>query len=121
MHDATEGGFMSALNELAEASGLGFRVDWEKISLSREVLALQTYFNLSDEQVLAMSSTGTVLAAVDAQAQEKVKAALRQSGLSAYFLGEFTENKERVLIKEGKAVSFPQVANDPYASIVSGK
>ena len=121
MHDATEGGFMSALNELAEASGLGFRVDWEKISLSREVLALQTYFNLSDEQVLAMSSTGTVLAAVDAQAQEKVKAALRQSGLSAYFLGEFTENKERVLIKEGKAVSFPQVANDPYASIVSRK
>ena len=122
MHDATEGGFMSALNrEPAEASGLGFRVDWEKISLSREVLALQTYFNLSDEQVLAMSSTGTVLAAVDAQAQEKVKAALRQSGLSAYFLGEFTENKERVLIKEGKAVSFPQAANDPYASIVSRK
>ena len=30
MHDATEGGFVAALNELAEASNLGFRVDWEK-------------------------------------------------------------------------------------------
>ena len=68
-----------------------------------------------------MSSTGTILAAVDAQAKEKVKAALRHSGLSAYFLGEFTENKERVLIKEGKAMPFPQVANDPYAMLLSVK
>ena len=44
MHDATEGGFVAALNELAEASGVGFRVNWEKIPLSKEVLALQNYF-----------------------------------------------------------------------------
>ena len=55
-----------------------------------------------------MSSTGTVLAAVDAQSTEKVKAALRQIGLSAYFLGEFTENKDRVLEKLGKEMLFPQ-------------
>ena len=34
MHDATEGGFVSALNELAEASKVGFKVDWEKIPIS---------------------------------------------------------------------------------------
>ncbi len=27
----------SALNELAEASGVGFRVNWEKITLTMEV------------------------------------------------------------------------------------
>ena len=32
MHDATEGGFVAALNELAEASRVGFKVDWEKIA-----------------------------------------------------------------------------------------
>jgi len=121
MHDATEGGFVAGLNELAEASGVGFKVDWEKIPISREVLALQNYFNLSDEQVLSMSSTGTVLAAVDAQATEKVTAALRQIGLTAYFLGEFTENKERVLIKIGKEMLFPQVADDPYPLILAQK
>ena len=121
MHDATEGGFAAALNELAEASGVGFRVDWEKIPRSREVLSLQTYFDLSDQQVLSMSSTGTVLAAVNPEAKEKVTATLRQSGLSPYFLGEFTENKGRVILKSGGEMAFPEVPNDPYSRIVSGK
>ncbi len=30
MHDATEGGFVAALNELAVASKVGFKVDWER-------------------------------------------------------------------------------------------
>jgi hydrogenase maturation factor len=121
MHDATEGGFVAALNELAEASKVGFRVNWEKIPVCKEVLALQDYFKFIDEQVLAASSTGTILAAVDPQAKEKVKATLRKNGLSACFLGQFTESKERVLIKTGKETSFPQVADDPYALILSRK
>ena len=44
MHDATEGGFVAALNELSEASKVGFRVDWEKIPLSKEALALEESF-----------------------------------------------------------------------------
>ena len=121
MHDATEGGFVAALNELAEASTVGFKVAWEKLPLTQEVLALRNYFKLSDEQLLAISSTGTILGAVAPEAQEKVTKALKQNGLAAYFLGEFTENKERILIKEGKEVPFPQVADDPYTRILSGK
>jgi hydrogenase maturation factor len=30
MHDATEGGFVSAINELASAAKLGVKVYWEK-------------------------------------------------------------------------------------------
>jgi hydrogenase expression/formation protein HypE len=121
MHDATEGGFMAALNELAQASKLGFRVEWEKLPLSKEVLALQSYFKLSNEQLLAMSSTGTILAAVKPESREKVKIVLAKSGLEAYFLGEFMENKERILIKNGKEMQFPQVTDDPYTQILSGK
>ena len=121
MHDATEGGFAAALNELSEASGFGFRVDWERIPISREVLALQNYFNLSYDQVLAMSSTGTVMAAVDPYSLDKARASLRQIGVSAYILGEFTESKERVIVKMGKEMSFPSDANDPYTLILSGK
>ncbi len=121
MHDATEGGFVGALNELAEASGLGFSVDWEKILPSREVLALQNYFKLTDEQLLAMSSTGTIIVAIDPQNKEKITEALSQNGLSPSFIGEFTENKDRTLIKNGKETAFPQGANDPYSMILSGK
>ena len=121
MHDATEGGFVAALNELAQASNVGFRLEWEKFPLTKELLALQRYFKLSDEQLLATSSTGTILAAVKPVVQEKVKAALAKNGLSACFLGEITENKERVLIRKGKETQFPTVADDPYTLILSGK
>jgi hydrogenase expression/formation protein HypE len=121
MHDATEGGFVAALNELAGASKTGFRVDWEKLPLSKELLALQSYFKLSDEQVLAVSSTGTILAAVKPDKLEKVTAALRKQGLSACFLGEFTKKQERILIRKGTETPFPQAADDPYTLLLSGK
>lgn len=119
MHDATEGGFLAALNELAESSRVGFRVDWEKLPISPEVSALQNHFKFSDEEMLALSSTGTILAAVDSSARDKVSTALGKIGLSAFFLGEFTENKKRVLIREGKETVFPLVAQDPYSQILS--
>jgi hydrogenase expression/formation protein HypE len=121
MHDATEGGFVAALNELAGASKLGFRVDWEKLPITTEVLALQSHFKLTDEQLLAMSSTGTILAAVAPEVKEKVKVALRKNGLSACFLGQFTENRERTLIRKGKESVYPQAADDPYTQILSDK
>ncbi len=121
MHDATEGGFVAALNELADASKMGFRVDWEKLPLSTELLALQSYFKLTDEQLLAMSSTGTILAAVKPDAKAKVEAILNKLGLTASFIGEFTESKEKILVRKGKETPFPQVADDPYTRILSGK
>ena len=121
MHDATEGGFVAALNEFAEASKVGFNVEWEKIPIFKEALALQSHFGLADEQLLAMSSTGTILAAVDPKVQEQVKAALNQNGLCAYTIGQFAESIEKVLIKKGKETFFPAVANDPYSMILSGK
>jgi hydrogenase expression/formation protein HypE len=121
MHDATEGGFVAALNELAGASKVGFRVNWDKLPICKEVLVLQSYFKLSDEQMLAMSSTGTILAAISPKVQEEVTAALAKNGLSACFLGEFEEKQERILIKKGKETQFPQVADDPYTLILVGK
>jgi hydrogenase expression/formation protein HypE len=121
MHDATEGGFVAALNELAQASNVGFRINWEKFPVSTEVMVLKEHFKLTDEQMLAMSSTGTILAAVKPEAQDKVKVVLEKNGLSACFLGVFTENKERVLLRKGKEMPFPQVADDPYTLILSSK
>jgi hydrogenase expression/formation protein HypE len=118
MHDATEGGFVAALNELAEASRVGFRVNWEKVPICKEVITLQGHFKLNDKQVLSVSSTGTILAAVAPIAQGKVKEMLRELGLSASFIGHLTEHKERVLAKGGSEVAFPRLADDPYTTLV---
>jgi hydrogenase expression/formation protein HypE len=121
MHDATEGGFVAALNELAETSGLGFRVDWGRVPISKEVAALQKHFKLSDEQVLSISSTGTILAAIQPEAQKKVEKTLRDLRLSAAFIGELTERKERILVKSGSEVAFPNVADDPYTMLLAAE
>ncbi len=119
MHDATEGGFVSALNELAEASKVGIKVDWHKIPVTPEVMELQGYFMLNDTQVLSMSSTGTILGAVDPQSKENVTLALEKFGLSAYLIGEFTENRERILVRGGVEEAFPVQSDDPYTAMMA--
>jgi hydrogenase expression/formation protein HypE len=120
MHDSTEGGFVACLNELAEASGTGFVVEWEKIPITKEALLIKEHFGLNYEQVLSMSSTGTIIGAVDPEAEEEIQMVLRSNGLLASYIGSFTENKQRVLIKEGQKELFPQISNDPYDLILSG-
>jgi len=121
MHDATEGGLTAALNEIAETSKSGFKIELEKIQILNEAYTLQECFGLTDEQVLSMSSTGTILAAVSPQATERVKEAMRQNNIEASFLGVFTKNMRHILLKNGKETSFPKKADDPYERILSGK
>jgi len=121
MHDATEGGLVAALNEVAEASKLGFRIRWENLPISAEARALQDHFKLSDEQLLSLSSTGTILAAIDPAAKEKVTTALSQMGVAGSFIGEFTRDKSRILVNNTKETGFPRTADDPYTLILSEK
>jgi len=96
-------------------------VELEKMPISQEARILQEHFKLSDEEMLSMSSTGTVLAAVDAQARDRVQETLRRNGVLASFLGTFTKSKERILVRNKRTLPFLQVARDPYNRILSGK
>jgi len=121
MHDATEGGLTAALNEIAEASDVGFNVRWENLLIPEEVHKLKEVYSLSDVQVLSMSSAGTFLAAVGPEAREKVESILSQNGVEVRFLGYFTKDSSRVLVKNGEETAFPREADDPYARFFSAK
>ncbi len=121
MHDATEGGLTAALNEIAEASNVGFNVDWKEILFPEEVYKLREDYHLSDAQVLSMSSTGTILAAVSPEVRDKVEAVLRQNGVDVRLLGFFTKDLRRILVKNGEETTFPREADDPYARFLSAK
>jgi hydrogenase maturation factor len=121
MHDATEGGLTTALNEIAEASKVGFRINFHSIPICKEVKTLQKHFQLSDQQLLSMSSTGTILVSVSPEAREKVEAIMRQNKIQGNVLGIFTEDKQRILVRDSKETPFPEDADDPYARILSGK
>jgi hydrogenase maturation factor len=119
MHDATEGGLTAALNEMAEASKLGFRIEFERIPICKEVKTLKKRFQLSEKQLLSMSSTGTILASVSPKAKEKIERTTRRSNIQANALGIFTKDTHRILLRNRKQVSFPEDADDPYARILS--
>jgi hydrogenase expression/formation protein HypE len=119
MHDATEGGLVAALNEVADASEVGFRVEMEKLPITRETWTLRDHFKLTLDEMLSMSSTGTMLAAVNPQAKGEVEETLRRTGVAASFVGNFTKNKNRVLTKNDGDVIFPQISCDPYSRILS--
>ena len=121
MHDITEGGLIIALNEIAEAANVGFKIDYNKIPIPKEVYILKKSFNMSYEQILAMSSTGTILISINPQTKNIIDDTLLKNGLKPYYIGSFTKNLQRILLKNGKEVLFPKTANDPYHSILLGK
>ncbi len=121
MHDATEGGLVAALNEMAKTSNLGFIVDLEKIPILKEAKILQRHFTLSQDELLSISSTGTLLAAANPKNQEKILQTLREHGIEACSLGIFTKSKKRLIQHGKKRMAFPRNAEDPYAKIMLKK
>jgi hydrogenase maturation factor len=121
MHDASEGGLTAALNEMAEASSVGFKVEWKKFLFTEEIRDLRAFYRLSYEEVLSMSSTGTFVAAVSPEDKDRVETVLRQNNIASRFIGSFTEDMKSVLVKSGKELAFPVKVDDPYMKIVSGK
>jgi hydrogenase expression/formation protein HypE len=118
MHDATEGGLVAALNEMAEASGLGFEVDFEKLPFLKETQILQEYFGLSTEELLSLSSTGTLLASIDPGKASSILQHLRSQDVEASIIGSFTKDKKRLIQRQNTKLSFPKIAEDPYAKIM---
>ncbi|MEM3551467.1 MAG: AIR synthase-related protein [Candidatus Bathyarchaeia archaeon] len=119
MHDMTEGGLTASLNEMAEASNVGFNIEWEKIPICEEAEILKEFFHLSDIQLLSMSSTGTILVSASPHAENHVMKTLQKAGLKASSLGFFTKNQDRKILRNGQKKVFPRKASDPYEIILS--
>jgi len=119
MHDATEGGFLMALNEIADASNLGFSVDFSKLPITRELQLTVRFFHLSRRQVMSMSSAGTLIAAVSPKAKDEVMKSLSERGIVAEAIGFFTKDKERVITYDGRKHKFPLQPVDPYVRIMT--
>jgi hydrogenase expression/formation protein HypE len=120
MHDATEGGFVAALNEMADASNAGFSVDFTSLPILPQLRRLGEYFSLTENQILSASSTGTLLAAVSPKHVDRAIGGLSEIGLDAKSVGVFSKNKDRLIKFDGKKMRFPRRADDPYARIMFG-
>ncbi|WP_297505982.1 AIR synthase family protein [Thermococcus sp.] len=113
MHDATEGG-LTALHEIADNSGVGFRVCAEKLYLDPLVGKVLDFYGLEPWSV---SSTGTLIAITHPEKSSSLIAELHKNGIMAFELGDFTEEDDRLLIENGEERPFPEFEGDPYVRL----
>lgn len=82
MHDATEGGVLGGLLEVAVASGVGMRIDLEEIPVRPEVRAvcdhvgIDPYTSISEGSLITTVVPDRALAYVEALAREGIDAAI---------------------------------------------
>jgi hydrogenase expression/formation protein HypE len=85
MHDATEGGVLGGLAEVAAASQVGMRIDLEAIPVRPEVLSVCEHVGIDPYVSI---SEGTLIATVFPARADAFVAALAEAGVEAAVVGE---------------------------------
>lgn len=92
MHDATEGGILGAVWEVAECSGLGVDVFVEKIPVREETKKICAAMKID---YLRLISSGTMIIATEKGGELAEK--LRENGIAAAVIGKLTESGKYML------------------------
>lgn len=112
MHDATEGGVLGGLLEVAAASEVGMWVDRDAIPVRPEVRAVCDHVGIDPYVSI---SEGTLIATVVPHRAEAYLAALATEGIEAAIVGEVTEaSSGRVLEIGGRAQALEHPGLDPF-------
>ncbi|NIQ05043.1 MAG: hydrogenase [Candidatus Korarchaeota archaeon] len=87
MHDATEGGVLGAVYELATASGIGFELWGDKILVKDETRHICRSMNVNP---LKLISSGTLLVALPKNKVNKAVNTLNNQGIETAVIGKLT-------------------------------
>jgi hydrogenase maturation factor len=112
MHDATECGVWGGLYEIAQAAGLGARIEKERIVVEEGVKEVCRFFGIDP---YASISEGTLIIACKEHAADAIVRALTRKGIKASVVGELTKsNKGMVLVENGKERKLEHPIVDPF-------
>ncbi len=98
MHDPTEGGIATALVELADAAGVGLRIDRDRIMVLPEARMLCEAFGLDPLGTIASGALLMTLAPADASV---VIHALARESIDSHFIGQVVERQQGVVLVAG--------------------
>jgi hydrogenase expression/formation protein HypE len=112
LHDATECGVWGGLYEIAQASGLGVRVEKERIVVEDGVREVCRYFGIDP---YASISEGTLIMSCRSHKAETVVTALAKRGIRSSIVGELTSaDKGMVLVEGGLESQLVHPIVDPF-------
>lgn len=115
MHDPTEGGLSAALYELAEAAGVGLKIEADSIRILPETARLCADFRLDP---LGAIASGSLLICADPAAERRMVSRLRKAGIPTARIGTVMSKRSGVtLLNEGRARPFPRFPVDELARL----
>lgn len=116
MHDPTEGGLSTGLWELAEAAGVGLRIDAEAVPVLEEGRVVCEYYGLDPLGLIASGSLLVGCAPADA---EGIIGALSEQGIRAAIIGHAMEVDAGVLLlRNGVLDPMPRYDQDELTRIL---
>jgi hydrogenase expression/formation protein HypE len=112
MHDATECGVWGGIYEIGQSSGLGVRVEQDKIVMEECVTEICRHFGIDPYSSI---SEGTLILTCRAHKADKIVEALTKKGIKASIVGELTRPENgMVLVKGGKEGKLEHPIVDPF-------
>jgi hydrogenase expression/formation protein HypE len=115
LHDPTEGGLATGLHEVAEAAGVGLRVDAGAVPVLPECAAICRALGLDPLGTLA---SGALLIAAPPADADRIAAALAAAGIPCARIGEvLPAGAGRTLVVDGRARPLPTFARDELARV----
>ncbi len=108
-----EGGFLSALWKMAEASETGLEVDFRKVPIRQETIEVCEIFDLNPYKLRA---DGAVLIGI--RGGEALVQRLRNEGFMAEIIGQTNSGNDRLLYSGGSARYLERPAEDELYRIV---
>jgi len=113
MHDATDGGVLGGLFEIANASGVGLDTDESLFLYPDEVRMVCEAFEL--DPVLAIAE-GSLLVTVRTDSSAAVISSLKKAGIGASVIGRVVKDKRRRVMRRrnGRTERLAIPAQDPF-------
>jgi thiamin-phosphate kinase len=99
MKDPTEGGLLQALNEIAEASKVGYSIDEKLVPIKQETNKICETLHVDP---LKLISSGMLIATVPQKAEEQVIARIKEVGVDVAKIGEIINKGRNVKKLSGK-------------------
>jgi hydrogenase maturation factor len=111
MHDATEGGLLNGIYEIAAASNTGVTLYEDRIVIPEEIGAVCGSFNIDP---LISISEGTLVLTAAPENSKKIIERLKENRIIAWDVGEITSGERAIIRKSGKTEKIEPVAVDPF-------
>ena len=109
-----EGGFLSALWKMAEASEVGLEVDFRKVLIRQETIEVCEIFDLNPYK---LQSDGAILIGI--RGGEALVQRLRNEGFMAEIIGQTNSGNDRLLYSGGSARYLERPAADEIYRILN--